>query len=114
MIAANAGASTVFSDNFSTSTLNSASPSAPTATSTSYELMSSKSWSPSPTIGASDLKFGIASTSSGHIEAQALFSPAPLVLTNTNDFVELTVTFTDTAGILVSGNATSSSLGFGL
>jgi pectin methylesterase-like acyl-CoA thioesterase len=92
-------AATVFTDNFSTSTLTSASPAAPTGSSTAYHLFSSKPWNPTPTIGASDLKFGIGATGGGHIEAQALFSPTPVALTNTGDFLELTFTFTNTSGL---------------
>ena len=100
----------VFSDVFSNSTLNSISPSAPTATNTSYEVLSSKSWSPTPTLPGGHLKFGIASTSSGSIEAQALFANAPVVLTNAGDSISLLVTFTNTSGLLAQTNV----LGFGL
>ena len=97
-----AHAATVFSDNFSTSTLNSLSPAAPTTNSTAYHLFSSKSYSPTPTISVNGLKFGIASTSSGHIETHALFTTTPIALTNVNDFIELTVTFTNTVGLFTT------------
>jgi polygalacturonase len=112
----------VFTDTFSTSTLNSVSPAAPTPTATAYEILSSKSWSPLPSISAGHLQFGIGATSSGLIEAQALFTNTPInlapipALDDTNppsiigNNVSLIVTFTDTAGILTQ----SSSLGFGL
>ena len=101
---------TVLSDQFASSTLNSASPSAPTPTSTAYHLFSSKSWSPAPTIGPGDLRFGIAATTGGHIEAQALFSATPLALTNIGDHLELKVTFLNTSGLFAQGGH----LGFGL
>ena len=107
---AKSNAATILSDNFSTSTLNSLSPAAPTATSAAYHLFSSKSWNPTPTLTANDLKFGIAATTSGHIEAQALFTTVPLTLTTVGDYIELTVTFTNTTGLLTQLGG----VGFGL
>ncbi|HEU6448023.1 MAG TPA: glycosyl hydrolase family 28 protein [Verrucomicrobiae bacterium] len=92
----------LFSDDFSASTLNSVSPSAPSPSGASYELISSKSWNPTPTLNANHLNFGISATKSGSIEAQALFATNPIALLNTNDSVSLTVTFTNTSGILTS------------
>lgn len=99
----------VFSDSFSGSTLNAAS-APPTPAGTSYELLSSKSWSPPPGISAGHLVFGIPATGSGCIELQALFTNAPLVLASNGDTIALTVAFTNTAGLLTA----SGSLGFGL
>jgi polygalacturonase len=99
----------VFQDTFSSSTLNSSSPAAPTPTGTSYQIVSSKSWNPTPSLGAGHLKFGIGATSSGSIEVQALFAN-PVTLTTVGDQLLLTITFTNTAGLLTA----SSALGFGL
>ncbi len=100
-----------FSDSFiNGSTLNSATPANPTPTSTAYEMVSSKSWNPTPTIAANDLKFGIAATSSGFVELEALFATNAVALVLPGDFVQLTVVFTDTSGILT----TTGNLGFGL
>lgn len=107
---ASLNAGTILFDDFSASTLNSGSPAAPTASSTAYHLFSSKSWSPAPGIGAGGLKFGIANSISGHIEAQALFSPAPVALTNAGDYLELKVTFTNRTGLFDQ----SGQVGFGL
>ena len=95
---------TVFSDNFSSgSTVNSPSPTAPTPTSTSYEVIASKSWSPNPpTLASSDLKFGIVSTTGGGVDLQALFATTPVDLLATGNYVELTVVFTATAGVLTT------------
>jgi len=101
---------TVFSDVFSSSTLNSISPAAPTTTSTAYQLFSSKTWNPAPSLTANDLKFGIGNTTSGHIEAQALFSTSPIALTNIGDWLELTVSFLNTSGLF----AQAGHVGFGL
>jgi hypothetical protein len=100
----------VFSDNFSASTLNSATPTAPTATSTSYELSSAKTWSPAPSIASGDLKFGIAASSSGVIEVQGLFASSPITLGSAGDYIRMSVTFVNTSGLLTQ----NSILGFGM
>src|SRR5690349_132579 len=103
-------AATFFTEDFAHgSTLNQP-PVSPTATSTSYEVMSSKSWSPAPSLTASDLKFGIASTTSGSIEVEALFTNSPIALVVEGDYVEMTITFTNTSGLLTGAGF----LGFGL
>ena len=105
-----ASAAVVFQDNFSTSTLNSTTPSALTGTSTSYQLTSAKTWVPTPSVASGDLKFGIAATTGGVVEAQARFTNTPITLASAGDSVELTLTFTDTSGILTQAMG----LGFGL
>lgn len=102
---------TIFSDNFSAgSTLDSVSPAAPTATATAYQLVSSKKRTPQPAIGADNLKFGIAATSSGSIEVQARFAATPVALEHVHDYLELTVVFTNTTGLF----AQPGMVGFGL
>ena len=100
----------VFADTFAGSSLNSVTPSAPTATNTSYEIISSKSWSPAPSLAAGHLDFGIGATSSGSIEVQALFAGSPVTLTTVGDTLSLVVTFTNTSGLLTQSGA----MGFGL
>lgn len=100
-----ADAAVAFSDTFSTSTLNAASPAAPTGTNTNYAVLSSKNTTAS-SISSGDLKLNMASTSSGFIETQALFSAAPLALAASGDYVQLQFTFTNTARILTTGNST--------
>jgi polygalacturonase len=104
------GSGIVFADTFSSSTLNSASPSIGTPTSAAYEILSSKSWSPSPGISPGHLQFGIGTTTSGIIEAQAVFTNSPIPLVSAGNSISLIVTFTDTSGLLTE----SGSLGFGL
>jgi len=101
---------TLFSDTFGLSTVNPSTPAAPTSAATSYEVVSSKSWNPTPTITPGRLAFGIGSTSSGVIEVQALFKTVPFSLNAAGDYIQLTVTFTNTAGILTQSGA----WGFGL
>jgi len=97
---------TVLSDSFSTSTLNVA-PSTPTASSTTYEVASTKNTAGS-SIAAGDLHLTMASTSSGFVEAQALFASSPIVLANPGDFIDFTLVFTNTAGILLTSKSNSS------
>jgi hypothetical protein len=103
---------TVFNDNFSSSTVDAASPAAPTPTSTDYEIASTKN-APTPSIASGHFSFGLPSTTSGFVEAQALFSSTPVAL-SVGDYLELTVIFTDTAGILSSSGNASASLNVGL
>jgi polygalacturonase len=100
----------VFSDGFTTSTLNSTTPTAPTPTNTSYSVISSKGWNPTPSLAGGHLKFGIGTTTSGCIEVQALFTNAPVTLATVGDSISLLATFTNTSGLLTQ----SSALGFGL
>ncbi len=110
LVARSTPAGTILVDNFVSSTLNAASPAAPTPTATAYHLFSSKTWNPAPTISSNDLKFGIAATTSGHIEVQALFSATPVVLSNIGDYLELEVTFLNASGLFTQ----SGHVGFGL
>jgi len=104
-------ATTFFSDTFgSGSTIDSTTVAAPTAVSTSYETISAKNWSPTPFVTANQLRFGIASTSSGAAEIQALFATNAVALTQVGDYIQLMVVFTNKAGILTA----SDFLGFGL
>lgn len=99
---------TVFSDDFSSSTLNVA-PSTPTANSTTYEIASTKATT--STIAPGHLAIGMASTSSGFVEAQALFAATPVTLATVGDYIEFTLTFTNTTQI---SGGTSSFLYMGL
>jgi len=97
---------TVFSDNFSTSTVNQA-PVAPTPTSTSYEFFSGINGG-SSTIAPGDLHLALPSTTSVLGEAQASFTTSPITLANVGDFLDLTVTFINSSNILLAGNNNSS------
>ena len=99
-----APAAVVFSDTFETSTLNSASPAAPTANSTDYAVASSKDATGS-SIAPGNLKLTMVSTTSGFNEVQARFAASPIVLGAEGDFVQLTATFT-TTNINTAGNST--------
>jgi hypothetical protein len=99
-----ADAAIIFSDNFSTSTLNSATPAAPTASSTNYQVLSTKDATAS-SIGAGSLNLVMANTSSGFNELQALFTNSPVALTQTGHYIEAKVGFTS-AGLNQVGNST--------
>ncbi|HLP77949.1 MAG TPA: autotransporter-associated beta strand repeat-containing protein [Candidatus Paceibacterota bacterium] len=105
-------ASTFFSETFTGgSTINSATPVNATLNSASYETVSAKAWNPTPSITTGDLKFGIAATTSGAIEIQAVFSTNALALTQVGDYIQMTVVFTNTAGLVTANNTF---LAFGL
>jgi len=94
---------TFFSDNFTgASTVNSATPANPTATSTAYEEISSKAWAPSAPVIGGHLKYGIVSTGTGIGQIQALFANSPVALFQNGDFVQLTIVFTNTSGGLTA------------
>jgi hypothetical protein len=101
---------TIFSDDFSTSTLNSATPAAPTATSTNYEVLSTKNATAS-SIASGSLQLNMGNTSSGFAELEALFKSSPVALTQTGDYVQLTVHFVPTS---VNLNGSTSTLNIGL
>ena len=86
-------AATVFSDTFDTSTLNSASPATPDATSTNYQVLSTKNATGS-SIAPGSLQLHMTPTTSGFAEIQALFAAAPVSLASSGDFIKLTTTFT--------------------
>jgi len=104
-------ATVFFNDTFpsSTSTLTNAAPPLPTTTSTGYQLSSSKAVTSTNALPGF-LKYGIASTTGGGVEVQALFTTNPVALVLVNDYVQLTVTFTNEAGLLTASGA----MGFGL
>ena len=107
-----AKATIFFSDTFSSgSTLTNASPANPTASSTAYQFASVKTFPTWLNLAANDLRIGNPASSSGISECQALFSTNPIILAVNGDYIQLTVTFTNTAGLLTAANGT---LGMGL
>jgi fibronectin-binding autotransporter adhesin len=106
---------TFFSDNFTGgSTINSGTPTAPTATAASYETISSSTWSPPGSVTAHDLRFGIPDAGGGNIaEIQALFATNAVALTEPGDYIQLTVVFTNFAGIFCAGTPITA-VSFGL
>ncbi|HSY42660.1 MAG TPA: hypothetical protein VK811_02040, partial [Candidatus Acidoferrum sp.] len=109
---------TFFSDNFSGSTTNlvSVRSGSPTASSTSYDIASSKNTIGYSTIAPNDLHLTLSTaTGSGFVDAQALFmtNGSPVALTEPGDYIELDVVFTNTGGTLLYGG-TKSALWVGL
>ena len=88
---------TVFNDTFNNgSTINSATPASPTASSTAYEVLANKGAGTGTALAANRLSFSCAgSASSALVEVQALFSQSPVVLNQPGDTLQLTVTFTN-------------------
>jgi hypothetical protein len=108
---------TVFSDNFTgASTVQSAAPGAPTASSTDYEVFiqgaapgaSGSVYS----IAANNLIFGTPTTAGALGEVAARFPT--VALANIGDHVNLTLTFVDTASVLIAGMNANSSVNIGL
>src|SRR4051812_33002171 len=105
-------AAVIFSDDFSSSTIATGAYPTPSSTSTGYAIASSKNQSPAPSIATGHLKFGMAATSGGIEETQALFTNSPVTLTNTGDFVEFAVTFTNNN--ILTASTTSGQLSLGM
>jgi hypothetical protein len=105
------GQTTVFNDDFSSSTVNVA-PGTPTANSTGYITASTKN-TPAAPMATGHYTINQAATSSAFMETQARFASSPVSLSTVGDYINLTVVFTDTSGILLSGK-TSSTLNVGL
>ena len=105
-------AQTIFDDTIGSSSLNSATPGAPTASSTSYQIIATKATT-SPNIGAGDLHLSLGNTagSGNGFEIQALFTVAPVTLATVGDYILLNVTFVNTGGFLTTANG---SLNLGL
>jgi len=107
-----AKATVFFSDTFgSGSTLTNVSPANPTTSSTAYQFASVKTFPAWLNLAANDLRIGNPASSSGVSECQALFSTNPIILAVNGDYIQLTVTFTNTTGLLTAANGT---LGVGL
>jgi autotransporter-associated beta strand protein len=100
-----AGMSTVFfTDTFGTSSLDQLSVpgGTPTASSTSYDIASTKSPTQTPTIGPNLLSLHLdAQTSSAYVELQALFTTNPVALVAAGDYIALAVTFTNSSNSLM-------------
>lgn len=101
----------VFNDTLATNGSTLGSSGAPTATSTNYDVASSKAATSSSLTSGSPLKLIGPSTSGGVTEVQALFTSTPVQLTTIGQSVELTVTFTNAAGL---NQNSSSSVDIGL
>lgn len=97
----------IFNDTFANgSTLNGTSTpgGTPSASSTSYDVASSKADTSGPTIAANKLHFALnAGTTAGYTELQAIFASTPVQLVNVGDSINLTITFTNVANTLLEG-----------
>ena len=106
---------TVFSDNFTgASTVQSATPGAGTASSADYEVFTSTAAPTTTPPAANDFNLTGPNTGSGFAEVQARFGGSPVTLATIGDTINLTITFVDTANVLVTGNNVNSSINLGL
>jgi hypothetical protein len=107
-------ADTVFSDTFgSGSTINST-PTAPTANSASYQNWSQGANPANFSIASGALHFEARNTTSVFSEVEAQFASTPVTLATAGDYVNLTLVFTDTLGVMLSGQGGSAQLTLGL
>ena len=99
---------TFFSDNFTGgSTVNAATPLAPTLHSASYEYIGSLAQYPPASVSANDLRYGITNAGSGTIvNIQALFTTTPVALSQPGDYIQLTIVYTNLSGIWAGGTGT--------
>ena len=110
----------VFTDNFTNgSTNNTASIPGGTATAsfTSYDIASTKNASIAFTGIKTNqyMRFTLsATTTSGLIEAQAIFAAGPIALISPGDYINLTFVFTNTSGVLPNPNNSGSYIYMGL
>lgn len=107
------GQTVIFNDTFDgSSTLNGTSTpgGTPSASSTSYDVASTKNGTSCAITAGSPgylrMKLGGATTA-GYIELQAIFASTPVQLVNVGDSINLTVSFTNSAGTLLLGGAGS-------
>ncbi len=104
---------TFFSDNFSNgSTTNkvSAPGGTPTASSTSYDVASTKNTISACFIEPNDLRLSLTGvTSSGFWEAQALFTTNPIELNVPGDYIDIAIVFTNTMGTVLGPSASTTS-----
>jgi pectin methylesterase-like acyl-CoA thioesterase len=109
------GQTTVFNDTFGSSTLNPTAATwvAPTATSTVYEIASSKTATGTKISGGA-LTLSTTATSSGLTEAQAVFTTTPITLSAAGQYIEIYYTFTDTSTVFNGNGANNESLYLGL
>jgi hypothetical protein len=109
------GQTTIFQDTFGSSTLNptAASPGTLNATTTAYQIASSKNASASG-IAGNVFTLAQSASSSGYTEAQALFTAAPVSLATAGDYIKLYYTFTDTANVFNGNSGNGFSIGVGL
>lgn len=100
---------TIFNDNFQNgSTVNGTSTpgGTPTASSTSYDIASSKTGQATLNSGAGTLEIQLSSaTTSGFWEAQAVFSSSPVTLATIGDYINMTYTFNNTGNLLGTTNS---------
>jgi hypothetical protein len=110
---------TVFSDNFTgASTIQSATPGVGTASSADYEVFTQSSLPGAGasvvSIAANNLIFGTTNSTAVLGEVAANFTAAPVTLATVGDYINLTVTFVDTANVLILGQNGNASLNVGL
>ncbi len=107
-------ADTVFSDTFGSGSTINGTPTAPTATTAAYQNWSQGANPASYSIASGALHFAARNTASVFSEVQAQFASTPVTLATAGDYLDLTLVFTDTSNVLLSGQNASAQLDIGL
>jgi hypothetical protein len=75
--------------------------------STGYTVAATKN-TPAQSFSSGHYSFGLPSTSSAFVETQAKFTGSPVSLGSLGDYINLSITFTDTSGVLAASGANGS------
>ena len=105
---------TVFSDTFGSGSTINGTPTAPTVNSAAYQNWAQGANPANYSIASGALHFEARNTSSVFAEVQAQFASTPVTLTTAGDYINLTLVFTDTLNVLLSGQNASSQVDIGL
>jgi hypothetical protein len=105
---------TVFSDTFNAGSTLNAAPTAPTATSTSYESGVGATSGASSSINPGDLSLALGNTTSVLGEIEARFGASPVTLATVGDFIDLQVTWVATSNVFSGAATTATQVALGL
>jgi len=105
---------TVFSDTFGSGSTINGTPTAPTANSAAYQNWSQGANPANYTIASGALHFEARNTTSVFSEVQAQFAGTPVTLATVGDSIDLALVFTDTLGVMLSGQNGSAQVTLGL
>jgi len=91
---------TIFDDTFNNGSTVDSTAGTPTADSTTYEALSSRTVTTNPSITSGDFNINMTTTAGSLVEFEAQFTSTPVTLATVGNNIELNITFTDTTGIL--------------
>ena len=109
-----ASAVTVFSDTFNAGSTLNAAPTAPTATSTSYEFGAGNTSGAFSSINPGDLSLALGNTTTVLGEIEARFGASPVTLATIGDFIDLQITWVATSNVFSGAATTATQVALGL